>query len=68
MAHRKVTQHDMFSDKMNVNLNVLCLSMVHQVASHVHYRDILAEGHPRTVDVVFATARYSTSALDTAHG
>jgi hypothetical protein len=68
MAHRKVTQHDMFSDKMNVNLNVLCLSMVHQVASHVHYRDILAEGHHRTVDVVFATARYSTSALDTTHG
>jgi hypothetical protein len=68
MAHTKVTQHDMFSEKMNVNLNVLCLSMVHRVASHVHYRNILAEGHHRTVDVIFATVRYSTSALDTPHG
>jgi hypothetical protein len=40
----------MFPNEMNIDLNVLCPSMMHSVTCHVYCQDVVAEGDHHTMD------------------
>ncbi len=50
MVNMKLTESDMFTNKMDTNLDVFCPPMVQWVWRHVHGGDIVVEGHRHAVD------------------
>ena len=80
MQDTNITNSDMLSDKVEINLDVLRTLMLHRVGGHVYSADVVVEDHRSAVKgtmelsqelcsqdasaTPFATARYSTSTLD----
>jgi hypothetical protein len=68
MQDTDLAKRHLFSNKMNVDLDVLGTTMLHWVRSHVDHAHIVAEDHCRRREGVMKLAKKLTNPAALSHG